>query len=150
MAHHKRQVRELILDLAIREANASDELLWDVNHCTDLNFDLLAFLVVLKLWLLQLLSVPTDEQRRHMVAVRELPRCIGLLLTEHSLEIVDHLLGLTSLLERVGEKHAELTVVVWVTLTVDTEESSELPFILFTTTCGRSLRRRCCTHHLIR
>ena len=54
MAHHKRQVRELILDLAIREADASDELLWDVDHCTDLNFNLFALLMVLKLWFLKL------------------------------------------------------------------------------------------------
>ena len=142
-------MRELILDLALREADAGDELLRDVDQSTNLDFNLLALLVVLELRLLQLLSISADEQRRHVVAVRELPGCVGLLLAEHRLEIIDHLLRLTGLLESVREQCTELTIVLRVALTVDAQEGGELALVLLGTSLG-SLRRGCGTNHLIR
>ena len=54
MTHEKRHVREFVLNLTVREADASDELVGDVDERTDLHSDSFPFLVELGRRLLQL------------------------------------------------------------------------------------------------
>ena len=100
MAHHECHMRELILDLAVREADACDEFIRYVDDRPDLHRHVFAFLMVLGLRLCHLALVATDEQSRDVVRVGELPWVEGLILLAHLLEVIDHLIRLTGLLER--------------------------------------------------
>ena len=65
-----------------------------------------------------------------MVAVRVLPRVVGLLTLDHLLEFSDELLWLTCLLEHVGEQCRQLCPESTVRLTVDAKVRWVLPFAL--------------------
>ena len=82
-------MREFVLDLAVRETDASSELARYINDGSDFYIDLFAFLVVLSLWTIQLTTSSTDEQSCHVVAIWELPRRVGSLLQYHLLKVFD-------------------------------------------------------------
>ena len=90
---------EFILNLTVREADASDDLVRYVDERADFHPDNFAFLVELRRRLLQLGFVPANEKSGDMVRVRQLPGWIGLLTLAHEFEVVNHLLGFTSLLQ---------------------------------------------------
>lgn len=119
MAHHESQVRVLILNLTVWEADAGHELVRHVDHSADNDLNTLALLVELSLRTLHLLLVTTDEQSRHMVTVWELPRCSRLLIFDHVSKVIEHLLRFTCLLEGALEHLAYLALIVAVTLNVD-------------------------------
>ena len=73
LAHHESHVRELILDLAFGETDTSDEFIRNVDYCSDLHRDILAFLMVLSLRRPHLVLIAADKQSSDMVRVRELP-----------------------------------------------------------------------------
>lgn len=122
LAHHQGQVRELIFDLAIREADASDELVGNVDEGADLHVDTLALLMVLVLWLLHLVLVAADKERGHVVRVGEFVRAVGLHLLTHFLEVIDHLLRFASLFEACDEELRQFALEAGVALAVDAQE----------------------------
>lgn len=65
-----------------------------------------------------------------MVGVGEFPWVIGLKLFDHILEIVDHLLGLTRLLESIHENAGQFALEIWVSLDIDAQESWGLATLL--------------------
>ena len=91
LAHHESHVWELVLDLAVGEADTGDEFIRYVNDCSDLHRDILAFLVVLSLRLPHLGLVAADEQSSDMMTVWELPSILACRRLAHQLEVVDHL-----------------------------------------------------------
>ena len=113
---------EFILNLTVREADASDDLVRDVDECTDFHPDSFALLVELRCGLLELAFVPANEKSCDVMRVRQLPRWTGLLTLAHEFEVVNHLLGFTSLLQTSCHQLYELPLVGLVSLAVDSEE----------------------------
>ncbi len=119
MAHHKSQVRELVLDFAVGETYAGNKLFWNIDHSADYDSDLFALLMEFTLRLLHLFAVSSNEERSDMVRVRELPWTEALLLLNHLFEIFDHSLILTSLLEGLCEQIFKLKLIIWVALNIN-------------------------------
>jgi len=68
--------------------------------------------VELALRLLHLVLVASDEQGSDVVRVGELPGVLVLLLAAHILEVIDHLLTLSSLLEASRVQRSKLALVL--------------------------------------
>ena len=94
---------ELVFNLTVREADSCNKLIRHVDDSSDLDIDCLALLVELCLRLLQFLAISANEKSRHMMRGRQLPWTVSLLLVHHGFEVIDHLLGLSCLLECLGE-----------------------------------------------
>jgi len=118
-------VRELVLNLTLWEAHTSNQLAWYVDNSPDCHLYLFAFLMELKLWLICLLLVTSNEKSSDMVRVWHLPWLHRPHLVCHLLEVTDKLLILTSLCESTDEATLEFLGVVLITLKIDTKEDWE-------------------------
>ena len=104
MTHHQGQVWGLIINIALGEANSSDQLFGYVDYSTDFDLDLFSFLMEFKLRQSHLLLVASNEKCSYMITCWELPRANGILGFNHALKVSRKLLWLSSLLEDVCEE----------------------------------------------
>ena len=75
-------MREPVVALDLWETNASDQAVWHVNKCSDVDVYTLPFNEVLDLITSLLLAVPTNKQCSHVMGHRQLPSTLAL----HSLD----------------------------------------------------------------
>jgi len=116
-------VGELVLALNVREANAGDQLVWNVDYRPHAHIDLLAILERLEVVTLHLLAVSTEVQTRHVVILRQLPASHGLSLSQDLSDVLNVACWLTCLLEGILEEVVDVEVVLGVLLDVDRQES---------------------------
>jgi len=121
-------VRELIFDLGLREADSSNEFVGHIDYRPQGYINALALLEVLKLWLLELAFVASDEQRSYMVCVRVLPQVHSLLLSNHQLKVINHFFVLFCLLKRTDQRSLQVAPVIRVRFNRDAQEDWTLSF----------------------
>ena len=66
-------MRELVLDLGLREAYCCQDPLWDVHNCSNYHFNILSFNKILQNRALLLGWIATDKELGHMIRVWLLP-----------------------------------------------------------------------------